>query len=164
MKVVIADASSLILAAKTAILETYAARVMLIVPKDAFEEVAAQRLRTRHPDAQRIARAAELGLFEVRSVRSRKKLPLALGRGEAAAVRLYAEARADLIWCDDGRAIRVCRLLNIPFTTSPRVVVDLVSVRALGRKDGRHALEKLVVVGRYAPEIIAAALAALEEI
>lgn len=78
-------------------------------------------------------------------------------------MRLFGEIGAALVLCDDGRAIRVCRLLGIPFTTTPRVVVDLVHGHALRRRDGRRALEKLAVVGRYAREIIAAALSALEE-
>ncbi|MGH7823391.1 MAG: hypothetical protein ACREQ9_26825 [Candidatus Binatia bacterium] len=163
MRVVVADASSLILMAKTSILGTYGAHVSLLIPSQAFAEVASPRLRKVHPDARLIARTVDDGLVQVRSVRSRRKLPLSLGAGEAATVRLFDEAKADLVLSDDGRAIRVCRLLGIPFTTTPRVVVDLVSSKALGRGDGRRALEKLAVLGRYAPEIIAAALAALEE-
>lgn len=164
MKIVVADACSLVLASKTSILQIYGERVTLLVPSRAYEEVASQRLRRLHPDARAIAQAVEDGLLHVRAVRSRRKLPLSLGPGEAAAVRLFGEAKADLLLSDDGRAIRVCRLLKIPFTTTPRVVVDLVSTKALGRTEGRQALEKLAVIGRYAPEIIAAALVRLKEV
>jgi predicted nucleic acid-binding protein len=111
----------------------------------------------------RIAEAIDEGLLRVASVRSRRKLPLALGRGEAAAIRLFLQERADLLLTDDGRAIRTCRLLAIPFTTTPRVVVDLHRDGALDTATARRALEKLAVVGRYTREIIAAALVALRE-
>jgi len=65
-------------------------------------------------DAVRIAEAIDEGLLHVASVRSRRKLPLALGRGEAAAIRLFLQERADLLLTDDGRAIRTSR------TTSSR--------------------------------------------
>jgi predicted nucleic acid-binding protein len=163
VRVVVADASSLILAAKCEVLRPYAGRVEIIVPREVVREVATPELRRRHVDAMRIAEAIDEGLLRVASVRSRRKLPLALGRGEAAAIRLFLQERADLLLTDDGRAIRTCRLLAIPFTTTPRVVVDLHRDGALDTATARRALEKLAVVGRYTREIIAAALVALRE-
>lgn len=128
-----------------------------------LDEVATPKLQRRHPDAVRIARAVEEGLLVIVPVRSRRTLPIALGAGEAATIRLFIQEKADLVLSDDGRALRACRILDIPFSTTPRVIVDLRRAGVLDRADARRALEKLAVVGRYANEVIASALSALEE-
>ena len=158
-----ADASSLILLAKCSLLRTYVERVTLIAPRRVVEEAAGPELRESFPDAELIARCVEEGLLRGEVVHSRRKLPLALGVGEAEAIRLFLERKADVLLSDDGRALRTCRLLDVPFTTTPRVVVDLRRHGEIGPARARRALEKLAVVGRYSRDIIAAALAALQE-
>ena len=83
--------------------------------------------------------------------------------GEAAAIRLWFDADADLLLSDDGRAIRTCRILGLPFTSSPRVVVDLYRGGAIRLSRARRGLEMLAVAGRYSRDVIAAALVALQE-
>jgi len=163
MRLVVADASSLILLAKCSLLRTYCDRVELVTPLKVFEEAAAQELWDDHPDAREIARCAQEGLIRREAARSRRALPLQIGAGEAAAIRLFLQVGADLLLSDDGRALRACRLLAIPFTTSPRVVVDLRRSGVIALAPARQALEKLAVVGRYSREVIAAALTALHE-
>ena len=53
--------------------------------------------------------------------------------------------------------------MGLPFTTSPRVVVDLYREGGIGLPKARTALETLAVAGRYARDVIAAALVALLE-
>lgn len=164
MRLVVADASSLILLAKCSLLRTYGRRVTLVAPRSVVDEAAARQLWQVHPDAREIARCVEEGLLRVEKVTSRRRLPLSLGPGEGAAVRLFWEVRADLLLSDDRRALTTCRLLAIPFTTTPRVIVDLRAAGAIQPEQARRALEKIAVVGRYSRDVIAAALAALQEI
>lgn len=163
MRIVVADASSLILLAKCSLLRTYCERVEVLTPRRVLEEAADRDLWEKHPDAEQIAACAEEGLIRAETVDSDRRLPVQLGAGEADAIRLFLEAEADVLLSDDGRALRACRLLSVPFTTSPRVVVDLRKAGAVELQAARQALEKLAVVGRYAREIIAAALTALHE-
>jgi predicted nucleic acid-binding protein len=163
VRVVVADACSLILLAKCSALRSYAERVTLMAAARAIRECASPALGRRHADAATIAALVDDGLLRVTAVRGRRKLPLALDPGEATTIRLFLQASADRVLSDDGRAIRACRLLGLPFTTSPRVVVDLHAAGAVPLGAARRSLEKLAVVGRYAPEIIAAALTELQE-
>lgn len=163
VRVVVADACSLILMAKCEVLHPYGGSVTLLAARQVVAEAASVELQRRHVDALRIARAVADGRLVVKAVRSRRRLPVALGPGEAATIRLFLQERADLVLTDDGRALRTCRLLAVPFTTTPRVVVDMHAAGRLRRPEARRALEKLAVVGRYATEVIAAALAALLE-
>ena len=133
------------------------------MPRQVFDEVASPPLVLRHADAALVARLVKAGFLRVVEVVSGRNLPLALGRGEAAAIRLVLEADADLLLSDDGRAIRTCRILGLPFITSPRVVVDLYRDGIVRLSNARAALETLAVAGRYARDVIAAALVALQE-
>ena len=163
MRVVVADASSLILLAKCSTLFDYSRIVDLQVPSKAFEEVASAPLVRRYTDAARIAALARDGSIRVVEGTSYRDLPRALGRGEAAAIRLWFEADADVVLSDDGRAIRTCRIMGIPFTSSPKVIVDLYRAGAVRLARARRALETLAVNGRYGRDLIAAALVALQE-
>ena len=164
MRVVVADASSLILLAKCSLLFEYSRGVELQVPRQAFEEVASASLVRRYDDAALVAKLARDGSIRVVAGTTHRDLPRALGRGEAAAIRLWFEADADLVLSDDGRAIRTCRILAIPFTSSPRVVVDLYRTGAVPLAKARKALEVLAVTGRYGRDMIAAAMVALQEV
>lgn len=163
MRLVVADASSLILLAKCSLLRTYAERVTLLVPRRVLEEAASENLWEEHPDAQLIARCEDEGMLRCEVVISREKLPLSLGEGEAEAIRLFLEKKADVLLSDDARALKTCRLLDVPFTTTPRVIVDLEGCGAIRMADARRALEKLAVVGRYSRDVLAAALVAIQE-
>ncbi len=79
-------------------------------------------------------------------------------KGEDEAVSLFGEIKADLFLCDDGRAIKICRVLQIPFTTSPRVVVDLYRKSLIDIDKAKEALNRLEILGRYSKDIIANAL------
>ncbi len=164
MRIVVADASSLILLAKVDALALYGRRVHLLVPRTVVEECAAPDLAARHPDAAVIRGFLEGGLLEVRETIGTRPLPIALGRGEADALHVFFESGADLLLSDDGRALRACRLLGVPFTSSPRVLVDLCAAGALSRADARRALEFLGTAGRYPTAVIAAALSMLSEV
>jgi predicted nucleic acid-binding protein len=164
MRVVVADACSLILMEKCSLLRTYGSRVELMAPRQVIEEVASPELQSLHADAANIARAISEGAIVVKVVRSRQKLPIALGPGEAATIRLFIQEGAELVLSDDGRALRTCRLLGIPFTTTPRVIVDLHQAGDLNKADARRALEKLAIFGRYSSDIVGAAIAQLTEV
>lgn len=153
----------MILLAKCSLLRAYCERVELIAPRRVLEEASAAELWEKHPDAELIARCAHAGLIRQEGVDAGDRLPLQLGAGEADAIRLFLQVKADLLLSDDGRALRACRLLAIPFTTSPRVAVDLRKCGAVELRVARQALEKLAVVGRYSRAVIAAALIALQE-
>ena len=163
MRVVVADSSSLILLAKCSLLRSYTGRVQLVAPRQVIEEAAAPELWEFHPDAREIARCAEEGTLRVEEATHEAELPLSLGAGEAAAIRLFLAEKADLLLSDDRRALTTCRLLAIPFTTTPRVIVDLAAAAAIEPVRARRALEKIAVVGRYSRDVIAAALTALQE-
>ncbi len=153
----VADACSLILLAKARALEPLARSATVALPTSVEGEVCAPPLVRRHSDAAQIAALVASGTLDVREVRSHRELPSGLGRGERDALLLFLQEEADRLLTDDARAMRACRLLGVPFVAAPRVVTDLHAGGLLERREARLGLERLAVVGRYAPDIIAAA-------
>jgi predicted nucleic acid-binding protein len=90
-------------------------------------------------------------------------IPLSLGEGEQDALFLAFQLNKSLFGTDDGKAIKAARFLGVPFVISPKIVVELYRLERVSFKKARESLEKLAVIGRYSPEIIADALARIME-
>ena len=65
---------------------------------------------------------------------------------------------------DDGKAIKTCRFLNLPFSISPKIATELYRHGRIEGPLAQAAIEKMRIEGRYAPDIIAEALLKLKEI
>ena len=127
--------------------------VELYIPATVFQECAGEDIRKRHPDALDIWKLAEQKKIHVTALGKRKRM-----KGEEEAIVLFKEIQADLFLCDDGRAIKLCRVLRIPFTTCPRVVLDLFHSGLIDLNKAQEALNKLEILGRYSKGIISNAL------
>ena len=64
---------------------------------------------------------------------------------------------------DDGKAIKACRFLDIPFIITPKIVLELFRLDKITYEKAKAALEKLKIIGRYSPEIIGEAFLKLME-
>ena len=94
-----------------------------------------------------------------------RKPPITLGKGEWAAIRLAQEmGEGAVLATDDGKAIKTCRFLNLPFIISPKIATELYRHGRIERPLAKAAIEKMRIEGRYPPDIIAEALLRLEEI
>jgi len=85
-----------------------------------------------------------------------------LGKGEEDVLALAQEIKFDLLLLDDKKAIKISKILNLPFTISPKVVVNLAQKGKIGKEKAIQALEVLRMEGRYSPDIIAEALLMLK--
>ena len=153
MKKLVADSSSIILLAKCSLLEKLTQVVELYIPETVFHECASDNLRKKHPDAERIGRLVDGKRIYVKKLIKKEKV-----KGEDEAIFLFKEIKADIFLCDDGRAIKICEVLKIPFTTSPRVVVDLYHKEIIAIEMAKEALNKLDILGRYSKDVISNAL------
>jgi hypothetical protein len=76
---------------------------------------------------------------------------------------LALKSRESVLATDDGKAIKAARFLKIPFTITPRIVVDLFRLKKISLKKARQSIEKLGKVGRHSPAIIAESILSLME-
>lgn len=60
---------------------------------------------------------------------------------------LAREIAGAVLSTDDGKAIKVCRYLNIPFIISPKVVTELYRLDQVDLGRARKAIKKLGLIG-----------------
>lgn len=166
MNIIVADSCALILLAKSGLLKALTEFRRVIVPAAVLEEVVNQDTIEKLPDAKIISDMTLRGNIEIVSKElPDRKPPLTLGRGEWAAIRLAQEmGKGAVLATDDGKAIKTCRFLNLPFVISPKIATELYRCGRIEGPSAKAAIEKMRIEGRYAPDIIAEALLRLKEI
>jgi len=164
MKKIVADSSALILLAKCNLLERLSTLGTLVIPQSVFDETASEKHAARYPDANIIADLVLKGLLRIEKTSAEKpNIPLTLGRGEYDALILARALPDSLFATDDGKAIKAAKFLKVPFIITPKIVIELFRLKMISIEKARSAIEKLSIIGRYPPEIIAEALLALLE-
>ena len=166
MNNLVADSCSFILLYKSGLIKALSESCHVIIPKAVFKEVINQETLQKYPDAKELEVMISQGYMEVISDESQdRKSPVTLGRGEWAAIRLVqCMGEKAILVTDDGKAIKTCRYLNLPFIISPKVATELYRLRRIDWTFAKTAIEKMRIEGRYSPDIIAEALLRLEEI
>lgn len=163
-KPLVMDASSLILLGKCGLIEVLSRAFRIIIPRRVLDEVAGEGLLKQYPDANVIAELVHNRKIEVVSVENRSvRFPLSLDEGETEAILLTQQIDDAILVTDDGKAIKTCRFLKIPFIISPKVVIALYRIEKIDMMEAKRSINKLRMIGRYSPEIIAEALINLKE-
>ena len=166
MNIIVADSCALILLAKSGLLKALTEFRKVIIPAEVFDEVVNQDTIEKFPDAKSISIMTSQGNIEIVSKElPDRKPPLTLGKGEWAAIRLAQEMGEGVVLAtDDGKAIKTCRFLNLPFIISPKIATELYRHERIEAHLAKGAIEKMRIEGRYAPDIIAEALLRIKEI
>lgn len=161
---IVADSSALILLAKCSLLEILCDFYEVISPSSVISEVASGEIIKNYPDAIVIASLSSKGKIRIQDPKKGKsQLPLSLHPGEKDALLLAAERQDCLLATDDGKAVKAAKFMKIPFIISPKIVIELFRLKKLSFKDARRSIEKLSIIGRYSPDIIADVLVLLTE-
>ena len=164
MNIIVADSCALILLAKSGLLKALTEFRRVIVPAAVFEEVVNQDTIEKFHDAKSISVMTSRGKIEIVSKElADRKPPITLGKGEWAAIRLAQEmGEGAVLATDDGKAIKTCRFLNLPFIISPKIATELYRHGCIEGPLAKAAIEKMRIEGRYEPDIIAEALLRLQ--
>jgi len=164
-KLLIMDASSLILLGRCGLIEVLSQVFSVIIPRGVLNEVVNEGTLKQYPDANIISELVKNREIEVFSIEKQKfQFPITLGEGEMEAIILTRQMENAILVTDDGKAIKACRYLKIPFIISPKVITALYQLGKIDFMDAKTSIDKLRIIGRYSPEIIAEALLRLEEI
>lgn len=118
----------------------------------------------KFPEAKSISVMTSKGNIEIVSKElPDRKPPITLDKGEWAAIRLAQEmGEGAVLPTDDGKAIKTCRFLNLPFIISPKIATELYRHGRIEGPLAKAAIEKMRIAGRYASDIIAEALLRLQ--
>lgn len=160
------DASTLILIAKAELLDLFLANVSVpvAIPSEVERECCGFK---KALDAVVIQKALDESRIKTVVIKNRRlvaklQADFSLGRGEAEAIALALNEKAQVLGIDDKNGINACKLLGVAFTTAVGI---LIRSREKGLLEACEALEKLASLakhGRYKDSIIEDARLKLE--
>lgn len=154
----VADASSVILLAKTGILHPFASNHDLTIPEPVYTEAVERGVEKGMADAYRIQELIhEEDLITVTDVDKTQIDQITelfgITGGEAAAVAGGRQYEA-LVVVDDRKGINACKALDHPYTTAIDIAVRLHELGYITHQNALNALAKLEDYGWYKPSLV----------
>jgi len=163
MKLIVSDASSLILLNKIKLIEKLSKLMSIKIPLEVKKEAVDVGKENNYQDAFEIERLISKNLVEVEEVKNNLEVNKLMRiynieKGESEAIQLFKELKADLLATDDRNAINTCNLLNIPTSGSLAFVINFYKGSIISREEGEEMINQLSIFGRYNIDIINKAL------
>lgn len=152
---VILDASTLILLAKSDLLALLVEKTRIVIPPEVQREAVAHKDLY---DARMIEELLRRGHIQVANFsrpvqRKQIQVDFGLEAGEAAAL-LLAKEKDEPLGTDDGPAIKAAKIMGVPFFTAVHVLLELYEKRRINQEAALAKLERLQKVGRYSTQIL----------
>jgi uncharacterized protein len=152
------DASTLILLARIELMDTFIASIPMkvAIPEEVQKECCSGK---KTLDSLVIEKAIEESRIRSIVVRNKKivdkiRSDFRLGNGEAEAIALALEERAQVVGIDDKSGINACKLLGVPFVTAAGILVRCREKALLSLSDALLKLALLTSYGRYKDSIV----------
>jgi len=153
---IVVDASTLILTAKTELLD-----IFLQSPNKAIisTEVEKEATKKESFDAILIKQRIKENKITVKKVKAKKQVEkiskdFKLQKGEAETIILCIENKCKGIATDDYSAMKACSVLEIKYTSTLAILINAVKKKKLSKEEANIKLEQLERYGRYSKEII----------
>ena len=163
---IVFDASTLILIAKAELLNLFLANVTVpvAIPGEVERECCGPK---KALDAVIIQRALDESRIKTVVVKNRRivaklQADFSLGRGEAEAIALALNEKAQVIGIDDKNGINACKLLGVTFTTAVGILIRSQEKGLLKESEALQKLASLAKHGRYKDSIVEDARRKLE--
>lgn len=156
MKLVVADASSLILLTRIDLMAMVIEEFQVMIPAGVYKECVNDGTLKRFPDALAIQQWVQDRKIEIKIADFHKyKFIYKVNQGEREAMALSLDYPESILLTDDGNAVKIAKYLKKPFIISPLVVLDLFCLEKISYETARKSVEKLSIIGRYLPNLIA---------
>lgn len=157
-KTVIADASSLILLAKSELLESILTKLDIIVPEEVYEEAVVRGKAKGHADAFQLETFFNAKQLQTKSVGKeniqRIQKLFNLSAGERDALALAQQLGVTDLLIDDKKGINACRALGLRFNTALDLVVGLRKQGIITKAKAFKVFGQLEVYGWYAKTLL----------
>ena len=164
MAKIVTDSSAIILLSKCGLIQKLCNSFDVYSPSSVIFEVSSDEMIDIYPDAAMVAELVSNRKIRIQDpIMVKHKLPMTLHQGEKDALFLALKLSRAILATDDKKAIKAAKFLNLPFIITPKIVVDLFKLKRITYAEARRSIEKLSVIGRYSPDIIANVLLALSE-
>ena len=156
---VVKDAMVLIHLAKISLLEIsrgYFGKVL--IPELVLQETVNAGKQKNFEDAFLIEEIIRKGIITVRKIAKKAFVKKAnqfnIFGGEAEALALYWEEKADFLATDDDNVRRKKEVLNLSLIGTPAIILALYRKKSINEEKTRDALKKLRKIGWFSSEII----------
>lgn len=163
---IIFDVSTLILIAKAELLNLFLANVTVpvAIPGEVERECCGSKKALDVVVIQRALDESRIKTVVVKNRRIVAKLQadFSLGRGEAEAIALALNEKAQVIGIDDKNGINACKLLGVTFTSAVGILIRSQEKGLLEESEALEKLASLAKHGRYKDSIIEDARRKLE--
>jgi predicted nucleic acid-binding protein len=160
------DASTLILITKAELLDVFLANtgVPVAIPAEVARECCGSKKALDAVMIQKVLDESRIKTIVVKSRRLVAKLQedFSLGKGEAEAIALAINEKAQLLGIDDKNGINACKVLDLAFTTAVGILIRSREKGLLERPEALEKLGRLARHGRYKDSIIEDARLKLE--
>lgn len=129
----------------------------VIIPKKVYEEIMAGKA-FGYPDINVIEDMIMKNKIKVKMVKNKKYLARAvqfnIQGGEAEAVALYWQKKADYLATDDDNVRRKNLLLNLKLIGTPLIILILFKKKMINKDKFRNSLEELRKIGWFSNAVI----------
>lgn len=153
---IVSDATSLILPAKAGLLELFANRNKVIVPKSVYEEVAKGKIKGRIDSmlVEKLVAEKKLSVMPVnKSVKNKIEKMFNIRGGELEVVSM-ALGKSHAIITDDKKCLNAAKALKIDFITSLDVIAAFYKKGIIKKERALECIGILEEYGWYARDLI----------
>ncbi|MFH1391696.1 MAG: hypothetical protein ABIH20_05275 [Candidatus Diapherotrites archaeon] len=160
---VVKDSMVLIHLAKITVLEKSCGHFgNIIIPKKVFDEVVTKGKENNYPDAIIVEEAVKKGKISVKTVKAKELEKRAnqfnVFGGEAEAVALYWQEKANLIACDDDNVRNKKEILEINIIGTPSILLSLYRKKKITKEKLEESINKLRQIGWFNNQVLDAIL------
>jgi len=155
---VVKDSMVLIHLAKITLLETACTYFGSVeIPEKVFNETVIIGKEKGHEDAVLIESAIKSGAIKVRKVKKpelvKKANDFSIHGGEAEALALYWQEKADLLATDDDNVRRKKEFLDLKLIGTPAIILRLFNSKKIDSKKTKQSVTKLRKIGWFSSEV-----------
>lgn len=154
---IVFDSSTLILLARTDLLELFVSdfRGRVLIPLKVKTEVYIKK-SDETPFITKLIEDKRIEISEAKNSRQIKKLmnDFNIDTSEAEALILAIQEGAGIVATDDRNAIRACKVLKLDFVTAIAVLIRAFEKKLIDKDEAVAKLQKLESIGRYSRTII----------
>ena len=127
------------------------------IPKRVYNEIEKGKEKG-HEDINLIEELIMAGKIQVKQIKKNKLLNKAnqynIQRGEAEAVALYWQEKADYLATDDDNIRRKAILLNLTVIGTPSILTSLFKNKLISKKKYYESINELKKIGWFSPQVI----------
>ena len=158
-KLVISDASTLILLEKIGLLSKITGAYSILIPKEVETEAVERGVSLHRADAFRLQEKIKKKQIVVEAVKKKEKYDeirktFNIGEGESAAIALWFSWTDATLAIDDHKAMNVCKIYEIPFVTALTMIIVAFEGKSIEKKQAYEMIRELDIHGRYKAELI----------